>query len=72
MTQPYTRPEITEEQKKQMMKFATMLISSRNAQRILSTLLGLMHENARLVAECNEHRAARGLEPLPTHEPPGK
>lgn len=62
MTQPYTRPEPTEEELKKIAKFCDSLIRSRNSQRIQATLMALMRENVALSKECNEHRAARGFE----------
>lgn len=70
MTQPYTRPEPTEEELKKISVFCGKLIASRNTARILTTLMGLMRDNVSLLREVNQHRKAQGFEELPVNDLP--
>jgi hypothetical protein len=63
----YTRPDPTTETKQQALAFAVQLINHKSTAQIRLAVAGLLIENQRLTAECNDHRAARGIEPLPTH-----
>jgi len=68
----YPRPELSQDEANRYVKAAARL-NSLNDQRIrLSYIIGLVIENARLLREVNEHRAARGYDPLPVYEPKGK
>lgn len=65
---PYPRPELTDADKAQAAEDARKLIrryGMNNAVRIIAELAA---ENVRLAKEVNEHRAARGFDPLPTFE----
>lgn len=64
----YTRPELSDEQKKQAMKDAQTLIRNYGMSKVPLMVAALCMENARLVKEVNDHRAARGIDPLPTFE----
>lgn len=68
----YPRPELSQDETTRYQKAAARL-NSLNDQRIrLSYIIGLVIENARLLREVNEHRAARGFDPLPVYEPKEK
>lgn len=64
----YTRPQVTEEEKRELMN-ALNRIRRMGFQKTLIYLLNAMFENARLTREVNDHRAALGLDPLPTYQP---
>jgi hypothetical protein len=64
----YTRPELTEADKKQAELDAMKLIRKWGYSNLPKMLAALCLENVRLVKEINEHRAARGIDPLPTYE----
>jgi len=68
--QPYDRPEVDEETRKQAAAFALRLVRSRDNTKQIAVLTQLLWENARLVLEVNEHRAARGFEPLRVFDAP--
>lgn len=59
---PYTRPEPDEENKLLCHFLAKKIALTPGRTEAIAKLL---IENARLALECNEHRAARGFEPLP-------
>lgn len=67
MTTPYVRPNLTEEEQKNVAKLAARLNAQPKPQVFL-TLIALVAENATLVKELNQHRATLGYEPLPTHK----
>lgn len=67
----YHRPQVSQND---VSKIAQMVRRATNthrnsAEEIRSAFFLVCIENARLLAEVNEHRAARGLAPLPVHEP---
>ena len=64
----YTRPELSDAEKKQAMKDAATLIRKYGMNKIPLMVAALCMENVRLAKEVNEHRAARGIDPLPTFE----
>jgi hypothetical protein len=64
----YTRPELTEEEKAKSKSEAQALFRKYGIQGIVLAVAGLCFENRRLVKEINEHRAARGIDPLQTFE----
>ena len=66
----YIRPEIEEEIQQKILKAARLLTFGsmpKNKKHIL--ILGIMLENAQLLAEVNQHRLARGFKPLPVINP---
>lgn len=63
---PYQRPELTPEEKELAAENAEKLIRKYGYTNLVKMLGMLALENARLVKEIQEHRAARGFEPLPT------
>ena len=63
---PYPRPELTEADNTQVAESVRMLIRRYGHDKTFLIIGALAAENVRLAKECNEHRAARGFEPLPT------
>jgi len=68
VTQKYDRHTLTESELADMLKSA-MSISRQPGNKMRVIIARLLAENASLTKECNEHRAARDLEPLQTYEP---
>lgn len=66
MTTPYTRPELDEKELDQAQADARALIRKYGMNNAIKIIALLAVENSRLTKEVNEHRAARGFEPLPT------
>lgn len=64
----YTRPELEEKEIIQARMDAQKLIRKYGMNKLPVMLSALVLENVRLVKECNEHRAARGIAPLETFE----
>lgn len=64
--QPYTRPELDEKELDQAQTDARVLIRKCGFNNAVKIIGLLAVENARLLKECNEHRTARGIEPIPT------
>ncbi len=64
----YPRPVLTRETITSLAATAALLAMASPAQRI-QKITQIMTENARLLLEVNEHRAARGFESLPGYEP---
>lgn len=64
----YTRPQLTEDDKRELMN-ALARIKRMGFAKTLIYLLNAMLENAILTREVNEHRAALGIDPLPTYQP---
>lgn len=64
----YIRPELSEEDKATAERDCKKLIQKYGYNNLPKILAALAVENIRLVKEINEHRAARGIEPLPTFE----
>ena len=63
---PYPRPELTEADNAQAAADARTLIRKYGMNNAMKIIAALALENVRLAKEVNEHRAARGFEPLPT------
>jgi len=59
---------VTSADQVQARKNAQTLILKYGLGRLQDILNALVMENIRLVKEVQEHRAARGIEPLPTFE----
>lgn len=66
--QPYARPELDEGEVIQAHMYAAKLIRKHGLNKMPVLVDLVILENTRLVKEIQEHRAARGLEPLPTVE----
>jgi hypothetical protein len=64
----YQRPELTDEDRKKAEADAQALIKKYGFNNLPKMLAALCVENVRLVKEIQEHRAARGIEPLETFE----
>jgi hypothetical protein len=64
----YTRPEITAEDKATAERDSKALVKKYGYNNLPKILASLAVENVRLVKEINEHRAARGIDPLPVFE----
>jgi hypothetical protein len=62
----YVRPELEEKEIIQARMNAATLVRKYGMTRLPDMLKLLILENVRLVKEINEHRAARGIEPLET------
>lgn len=62
--QPYDRPEITPAHQAEASRLAVQLTNGKSMKDVRLALVGLLCENQRLTLECNDHRAARGLEAL--------
>ena len=65
----YNRPDLTDQQKQQLALTAHQINMMHDLRKRLAYLIAMVVENARLTAEVNEHRAARGIDPLPTYDP---
>lgn len=64
----YTRPELNAEDRKQAEQYAGMVFRKYGIAKVTVMIASLCLENIRLLKEVNEHRAARGIDPLPTFE----
>jgi len=64
----YTRPELTDQDRKQAETEAKKLLRKYGYSNFPKMLAALCIENVRLVKEINEHRAALGIDPLETFE----
>ncbi len=68
----YERPEVTEDEKEKLTRHARRMAAVKDDRLRLAYFVAICVENARLVREVNEHRAARGYEPLPVYDPDPK
>jgi hypothetical protein len=64
----YTRPELTAEDRTKAGDYARATFRKYGMGKVIIMVAELCLENIRLVKEINEHRAARGIDPLPTFE----
>lgn len=71
MSDQYKRLEIPEEAERDLAKLANRINTIKDQWMRLTYIAALVYENARLTAECNDHRQARGFELLPTYNPMG-
>lgn len=65
----YKRPTVDGETVKSLAMVAKRINAIRDQNLRLVYLLRLCVENAQLLQEVNDHRMARGMEPLPVHDP---
>ena len=65
---PYTRPELEKTDVNKAHEAARTLIRKYGVHNFGKIIALLCVENVRLVKECQEHRAARGIDPLETFE----
>ena len=66
----YQRPELTQSETALLMHAVRKFFEMRRPQQI-ELVSRLMVENSLLTHEVNDHRAARGFDPLPTYSPKG-
>jgi len=64
----YVRPELEEKDLIQARMDAAALVRKYGMKRLPEMLQALVIENVKLTKEINEHRTARGIEPLPTYK----
>jgi hypothetical protein len=64
----YTRPVLTNDEKYKAEQDAKALILKYGYGNVAKIIALLAVENVRLIKEIQEHRAARGIDPLPTFE----
>jgi phosphopantetheine adenylyltransferase len=64
----YQRPELEEKDLIQARMDAAALVRKYGLNRVKEMLQALVIENVKLTKEINEHRAARGIEPLTTYK----
>lgn len=62
---PYTRPELTDQDRADAHTYAANIFKRHGIRNVTLMLAALCLENIRLLKEVNDHRAARGYEPLP-------
>lgn len=60
----YARPDLTAEQQMDAIRAANKIVGNHSIAQIRAAVVALCAENMRLAAEINEHRTARGMEPL--------
>jgi len=64
----HPRHQISRDELNTLLKEAGKICRTPYSQAML-IVARLLAENASLAAECNAHRAAQGMEPLPVYEP---
>jgi len=64
----YTRPEVDPNEAQKIARMMTQIAMTKGIKGIVTAATALGMENARLLAEVNEHRVARGFDPLPEYE----
>ena len=67
-THPYTRPELDAKDREQAENYARATFRKYGVGKVVVMVASLCLENVRLLKEVNEHRAARGIDPLPVYE----
>lgn len=65
----YPPRDLPDEDQRVLAKLANRINSIKDQWLRLTYISSLVYENARLTAECNDHRAARGFDPMPTFDP---
>lgn len=65
----YPRPDLTKEEIDKYSRQARKLNAIHDERLRLVYVAALVAENVRLLKEVNEHRAARGMKPLPVYDP---
>lgn len=68
-TTPYERPGLTPQDSAAVKALVERVINTRDLRKAYGLLGQVLLENMILTAEVNEHRAARGFDPLPTYQP---
>ena len=69
MLKTFIRPELSEEEKNKIPKWANIIINSKGRQTAIAIMVRLIMENMILTKEVNQHRDAQGFEKLPEYEP---
>jgi len=69
--QAYTQETLTPNEQRQLAKFARKILALPR-MRQAAALAAVLGHNMVLTKECNDHRKARGFEPLPAYDPKGK
>lgn len=64
----YKRPELTIDEIDAAEKKAKSIFRQYGLNGLVKALADLVVENMRLLKEINEHRQARGIDPLPVHK----
>lgn len=65
----YTPRPLTDDEKADAIRAAAKITVNRSMAQIRTAVLAICAANIQLAAEVNEHRAARGFDPLPTYRP---
>lgn len=72
MPAPYQRPVLSRAEEEECSHLALMMTMGKSMREIRLEFIQVLQENAMLTHEVNEHREARGLQPLATfHAPVG-
>lgn len=67
---PFTRPDLTPDESAKATAYAKIIVYAQADKHLkLRMVESIMIENMRLLKECNQHRAAAGLDQLPVKEP---
>jgi hypothetical protein len=62
---------VSDDDQRQAAQYAARLVGHKSTAQIRAAVAALLCENMRLTLEVNDHRAARGFAPLPTHTEAG-
>lgn len=65
----YTPRPLTDDEKSDAIRATARITTNRSMAQIRIAVLAICAANIQLAAEINEHRAARGIEPLPLYRP---
>ena len=68
MNNQFTRPIICKDEQQKIGKLMMQILHTRGPKALATAATALGIENARLLAEVNQHRAALGFDPLPVQE----
>jgi len=68
----YERPELTDAHQAEAAQLALRFTNGASMKEIRLRVVALLCENQRLTLEVNDHRAARGFDPLPVFETNGR
>jgi hypothetical protein len=60
----YQPTQLPDDAQRTLAKLANRINSIRDQWLRLTYISALVYENARLTAECNDHRQARGFDPM--------
>jgi len=65
----YTPRPLTDDERADAIRATARITTNRSMAQIRAGVLAICAANIQLAAEINEHRAARGFDPLPTYKP---